>query len=625
MSKDVNIELQLLSILLEKHPRRIPLTQAFNTLYQTQKWAFKPVTEAGGPAPFIENSCSLLALDRKDTVVMVKPHIPFVICREENCSCCMLHVCQHWPSRVTSCKSCKADVLKSPYNVKVSKRFPILLDISPNVLMKLMKLGKFVIRASTPILYEKCALKGDPLSFPHLCRYYNSESGCNRAHCLFFHLCQRYIQGKCFKLTCKLSHDFSSVHNKKVVDICGGIPMSPLEIKQVLKAETTVTKLAAELMSRDFRILDTATNICVWNLVGRCGTGESCPLQHVNMPFWWQYQGDEKTWQSWDIDTILILEKAFCNPIIKTVEIKLKDLPVIIDFTSMTILNGLYKLRRMSTTSYYDTTYVGKLGTYYHWYWEERDDIWHEFPSCVTQGKENPQLELPSHVIETAFLSGREELRFTISGSDFILYFHGMQMRELGRKCTRSIARRPVYRHISKCAMLSMGKDDPTDDYYTDSTDINSNSEEWNDVCVLLNKTPQNIIKLVSNLTKIRFDRFRGLKKILTLFHPFDGTHTVEAIIQNGLTESPEIIKTYGEGVHLTKKLNYNEHLRYDSVIIADVALGDRIVRANKCDKKLPKDRFGHIADYCVDNVDNPEVFVIYNLNSIMPRYIVHL
>ena len=25
-------------------------------------------------------------------------------------------------------------------------------------------------------------------------------------------------------------------------------------------------------------------------------------------------------------------------------------------------------------------------------YWEDEDDVWHEFPSCVTQGKAFPQV-----------------------------------------------------------------------------------------------------------------------------------------------------------------------------------------------------------------------------------------
>ena len=38
-----------------------------------------------------------------------------------------------------------------------------------------------------------------------------------------------------------------------------------------------------------------------------------CDKHHTNLPYWWQYENNEGTWQDFRIHDIIHLEQAYCN------------------------------------------------------------------------------------------------------------------------------------------------------------------------------------------------------------------------------------------------------------------------------------------------------------------------
>ena len=71
---------------------------------------------------------------------------------------------------------------------------------------------------------------------------------------------------------------------------------------------------------------DKDTEICGFNLRGKCNYGNSCIHHHTELPYLWEFavQGDDR-WESFSSDLNMTLERAYCdvrNDISETVTIK---------------------------------------------------------------------------------------------------------------------------------------------------------------------------------------------------------------------------------------------------------------------------------------------------------------
>ena len=71
---------------------------------------------------------------------------------------------------------------------------------------------------------------------------------------------------------------------------------------------------------------DKDTEICGFNLRGKCNYGNSCIHRHTELPYLWEFaaQGDDR-WESFSSDLNMTLERAYCdvrNDISETVTIK---------------------------------------------------------------------------------------------------------------------------------------------------------------------------------------------------------------------------------------------------------------------------------------------------------------
>ena len=260
----------------------------------------------------------------------------------------------------------------------------------------------------------------------------------------------------------------------------------------------------------------------------------------------------------------------------------------------------------------------------YHWHWEQVENVWHEFPSCVTQGKHMPQLELPTHVIERAFFRSDRKLHFKISDSDFVLLFGGMQMKEEGCTNVRNICRRPIHRAIQKCAALVAGIENPDHEYFTKIRE--AHEKEWEFVKSVLQSEhiPTAISAIESNILKKQFSKRNQDKKNRYLFHPAVGSSGL-AIAQHGLltSDTPESMKNYGTGLHLSKDETYSLHFSSSrSVLLVEAVIGS-YSRGKRGDIAPPVTQFGDQVNCCVNNVADPDVFVLYDVAAVIPRFLI--
>ena len=187
---------------------------------------------------------------------------------------------------------------------------------------------------------------GSTHSLPEICKFY-SKATCKKGeqcHCL--HVCEHFINGTCkFREKCKREHNFSNSHNRRILkqhDMGNISELKVLERLQTRERRRSVTTSSdgerpEQLMSTSANAIgdpsiqannnaDKDTEICGFNLRGKCNYGNSCIHRHTELPYLWEFaaQGDDR-WESFSSDLNLTLEGAYCdvrNDTSETVTIK---------------------------------------------------------------------------------------------------------------------------------------------------------------------------------------------------------------------------------------------------------------------------------------------------------------
>ncbi|KAL9970329.1 hypothetical protein ACROYT_G022684 [Oculina patagonica] len=171
-------------------------------------------------------------------------------------------------------------------------------------------------------------------SIPEICKFY-SKATCKKGdQCSRLHVCEHFISGDCrFGEKCKKEHDFSSSHNKRILHQHGMGGISELKVLQRLQAremKQTVSTSSGSERPQQFmpmsanpvgvpsnqanKSMEKDTEICGFNLRGKCNYGNSCIHHHTELPYLWQFaaEGDDK-WESFSSELNTMLEHAYCN------------------------------------------------------------------------------------------------------------------------------------------------------------------------------------------------------------------------------------------------------------------------------------------------------------------------
>ena len=312
---------------------------------------------------FVKQFPTLLALssttDGKKTKVMVKLNVPLEFCpqAEEKGGClqrgCMrLHLCPYFiKDRCKFGLKCKrSHNLSDEHTVDVLNHFRLGFFLNgPSSEDTLRKLLNLILDKSE---IQRAA---SGRSVPEICKFYNKAVCTKGNNCPCLHVCEHFVDGDCrFGKNCRREHNFSDEHNRRVLK---EYDIHPQIILQCLKGRTkkrTVSDDGSDVekpasstrpdsaMSDIFQDLchthdSEDSEICGFNLRGKCHYGSRCVHQHTELPYLWQFSvsGDDK-WESFTSDLNTMLEDAYCDVSKDNYKVAIRGIPHNVKFQDMT-------------------------------------------------------------------------------------------------------------------------------------------------------------------------------------------------------------------------------------------------------------------------------------------------
>ena len=317
-----------------------------------------------GASEFVNRFPQLFTLSRQGkskSKVTVKLDVPLEFCPQAGekggCvtkGCESLHLCPFFIKE--SCKfgaNCKrSHNYRDEHTVSVLGRFRLgfLLnrDSSTLILQKILK----HIEGESEI--QRAAANR---SVPDICIFYNKASTCKKGdNCPCLHVCEHFIDGDCkFGESCKREHDFSDLHNKTVLEEYDMGAIGELKVLQRLKGRErkrtvsgssdvenpdkvvpkTANSNAVTTRAKDVKEKD--TEICGFNLRGKCNYGDNCIHCHTELPYLWEFSFDgHGKWESFPSELNTMLEHAYCDVENGSSDVVISGIPHKVQFKDMT-------------------------------------------------------------------------------------------------------------------------------------------------------------------------------------------------------------------------------------------------------------------------------------------------
>ena len=273
---------------------------------------------------------------RSKSKVMVRLDVPLEFCPQagENGGCVKkgcnrLHLCPFFIKG--SCKfglKCKrSHNFGDEHTVRVLTDFRLGFLNTDSCVSLRQKILKMIVDKSE---IHRAAAKR---SVPDICKFYNKGTCTKEDNCPCLHVCEHFIDGDCkFDEKCKREHDFSDPHNRRVLEEYDMNGISELKVVQRLKGrERKHTVSASSDSEKPGKIVHQASNfnvshsrakndkekdteICGFNLRGKCNYGNSCIHRHTELPYLWEYAVDgDNNWESFSSDLNAALELAYCD------------------------------------------------------------------------------------------------------------------------------------------------------------------------------------------------------------------------------------------------------------------------------------------------------------------------
>ena len=188
-----------------------------------------------GAREFVNSFPQLFQTRRMKSKVTVKLDVPLEFCpqAEEKAGCAdkkcyRLHLCPFFLK-----ESCKfGDKCKRSHNYGDEHTMRILHHFRLSFLNStlLQKILKIIVDESE---IERAA---SGRSLPDICKFYNKSTCKKDENCPCLHVCEHFIDGDCkFGEGCKRKHDFSDLHNRRVLEQYDMMKISELEVLQRLK------------------------------------------------------------------------------------------------------------------------------------------------------------------------------------------------------------------------------------------------------------------------------------------------------------------------------------------------------------------------------------------------------
>ncbi|XP_039988368.1 protein mono-ADP-ribosyltransferase PARP12 isoform X2 [Xiphias gladius] len=612
-----------------------------------------------------------------DSLVVAKTGLRICQKRPGECPRCDgLHLCRQ------KCKNPHS--LDSPYNAQLLKRYGLHDLTGKQLFQLLLQNDPYLLPEICPHynkgngLHGSCKFSTSCIKL-HVCQHYfqgdcKFGSSCKRPHTID-------AQGM------RIFHVFSQENIKNLQGIyrnkfiimgqwVSAVPVLP-QAKSLTHPPSHSNPGSPSSSACPSKPMNDAdrNEICLFFIRRHCSFKEKCVRVHWHLPYKWEVlDSDGVTWKN--LPNMEDLEKAYCDPghdtssmtepsptsgIVSFFQSLLSPKVQAVDFMTMTYAGS--PVRRLSTASSVSKPPHFILTTQWLWYWKDNNGKWLEFG----QGDDTPA-SVTSETLDNVYQADREaEINFSAGGQLYILHFRGelgtqqMYQENLKYKTKREVRRRPRFvsahdvnvklespsLHSSRS---SMAESVPP---YWDKNAL----PEFGYKLVLLSKSADhNMIEMLfrstmpqSKINSIQRIQNPSLWKVFQwqqeqmkernggnlvnqqyLFHGTDET-LIEAICEQNFDWRMCGVHgtAYGKGSYFAKDASYSD--RYVSakrssnkIMFVSLVLVGEYCRGKSSFVRPPKKENSRaLFDSCVDCVNNPSIFVVFEKQQIYPEYLI--
>ncbi|XP_073477597.1 zinc finger CCCH-type antiviral protein 1-like [Aquarana catesbeiana] len=395
--------------------------------------------------------------------------------------------------------------------------------------------------------------------------------------------------------------------------------------------------------------------ICLAHIWKHCSLEDKCPNMHYDLPYCWQvFNG--RAWD--DLPKMEDIEKAFSDP-------KIDRYQLLIDFQAMK--SGSQPVRRLTTPSSVTQPPEYVLTTEWCWYWKNESGTWTEYGQLNT---ENMSAKIQSSDLETIYLSDPSgTIPFTAGNQTYIIDCREMKQRNLFFRTEREVRRRPKFLDFQNVKMLKGSTKSSTDSVKQMQSDpgiknridpphskwevvpenrymkfiLLHDSSEFTSIVAMFSKTVSNhTVKKIwrvenSNLWML-YNRQKDQMKKKNLANTVDerqlfhGTNPADIDVICSRNFDQNICGTngieYGLGSYFARDASYSHKYSIPTsagrrtMFLAHVLVGD-FTEGNPA-LIHPPQKYGSSQRYdsCVDNKNNPSIFVVFEKDQVYPMYI---
>uniref|UniRef100_A0A4W4FQ55 Poly [ADP-ribose] polymerase n=1 Tax=Electrophorus electricus TaxID=8005 RepID=A0A4W4FQ55_ELEEL len=485
-------------------------------------------------------------------------------------------------------------------------------------------------------------LQNDTTLLPPVCFTYNRGSGeygnCpDKEACNRLHVCENYIRGICEGTKCSRSHDFYEPHPMKTLQ-AKGVPSQLMgSLLPAYKNMLTIRDANRISYSNTPATSPEKCEICLYYIKGFC----KCQKVHFHLPFKWEVR-DGNNWKL--LPDNEQVERAFCDPT-KTYS----DGHIPVHFDTMT--QGSVKVRRLATpSSVLFPAFI--LTTSWIWYWEDENGNWiqygssrgaHHVSSITSEDLERKYQECSSTTAE-----------FTTDQHSYEINIQDMMQsnKQIGTK--RLVRRRPFFLSAEEVHKDVWGpQNHKCLPHYWDKTSIpesgfkrvplHSISDEYKKIHNLFKQTMSafNVKSIERVQNRGLWDVFQwqggvmrkrtaGQENQRLLFHGTESKHTDAICRQNFDWRICGVHGTaYGKGSYFARDAKYSHSYTDKSgmrcMFVCRVLVGEYTTGHSSYLRPPLKDGEDSIFyDSCVDDINNPSIFVIFEKHQVYPEYLIH-
>ncbi|XP_072114362.1 protein mono-ADP-ribosyltransferase TIPARP-like [Mobula birostris] len=406
-------------------------------------------------------------------------------------------------------------------------------------------------------------------------------------------------------------------------------------------------------------------SVCWHFLVGACPHGDGCPQHHTALPYHWQLrQAASQRWQSVQEDSQEALERLYCDPEREKVTLSYRGRSFLADFGQMSIQGATFdRLRRLCTS---DTDPCNTFQTIWKHYWRDAFE-WKEYTESVNQDF-NEALQ-QGLAIRHVMVSRNQRYQVDLNA--------GFQ-QNISTGTKRRICRRPLFQSIVTLLpylkTLSGGPElnssAPSGNTATPSPSSNSSQgypETWipmdpnvdfikvpmalddkayGVVYRLFHKTMPETKFLILGIQRVQnqflWDKYKRKKLYMSRKttecekHLFHGTSppSIDGICKHNFDPrvSGRHATLYGQGSYFARKSSYSHryarpsedgshYMFLSKVLVGRYTVGKPTMRRPPA--IVPNDPSSDLFNSCVDSLEDPQIFVLFENDQCFPYFII--